>query len=170
MSSLVLVLAHPGWVTESDLTILRSNNSRTDSYEYTMAVLKGTEWRGIGLDAEVVQVASTPLRALTHAGLVGGIVILAMYAVIIYCSAKVGRRTLLFAGAMVVHSFFEGWLLTPVGPMTMCFLATWCALAKCESAASAPAAHGWSSWLRRRAVGSAGSGLVLAQHPTSNSP
>ncbi len=133
-TGLVLLLSNPAWMTDSDLTILRSNNSRHDSYAYTMTVLADTGWQGIGLGNELVQVASTPLRALVHAGLAGGLLVAAMYAVIVYYSAKVGRQTLLFGGVMVVHSLSEGWLLSPVGPMTMCFVAVWCALAKCEAA------------------------------------
>ncbi|MGC5030582.1 hypothetical protein [Micromonospora sp. DT229] len=132
-TGLVLLLSNPAWMTDSDLAILRFNNSRHDSYAYTMTVLADSGWRGIGFGNELVQVASTPLRALVHAGLAGGLLVAAMYAVIVYYSAKVGRQTLLFGGVMVVHSLSEGWLLSPVGPMTMCFVAVWCALAKCET-------------------------------------
>ncbi|GIJ77675.1 hypothetical protein SAMN05443287_101662 [Micromonospora phaseoli] len=137
-TTLVLALINPDWMTGIDLPIFRTNNSRQSSYEYTLQVLADTRWHGVGFKAEATEVASTPLRALTHAGLVGGAAVLMMYAVILYYSAKIGRRTLVFGGAMVVHSLFEGWLLSPVGPMTMCFVATWCALAKCEARSSTP--------------------------------
>lgn len=130
---LVLAITRADWLTGNELKLLRVNNSRLGSYEYTLSVLESSFWSGIGLGAEAVEVASTPLRALTHAGIFGGVAVVAIYGVILAFSARVGPQTFVFGAVMVVHSLFEGWLLSPVGPMMMCFIVTWCAVAKTEA-------------------------------------
>jgi O-antigen ligase len=131
---LVAAVGFPEWITGSDLLILRSNNSRTASYEYAMEVLRERPLYGIGYQAETTPVASTPLRALAQAGILGGVTIGLIYLAILYYSARAGGPTLVFGLVMIVHSVFEGWLLSPVGPMMMCFIAVWFALAKSGAA------------------------------------
>jgi hypothetical protein len=128
----ILLVQYPALLSGDAMAIFRTHNSRQGSLEYTLAVLESHERLGIGLGNEIVQVASTPLRALVHAGYLGGIAVTVMYLVVLFCSWRAGRPTLLFGLAMVVHSLFEGWFLSPVGPMFLVFLAVWHGLANSE--------------------------------------
>jgi hypothetical protein len=130
LAAVVTLVRFPSLILDQDLVVLRTNNSRDGSYQYAASVFRDGHMFGIGLGSEETQVASTPLRALVHAGIPGLVGVGAMYAAVVYVSAKVGRKTTAFALVMVVHSLFEGWMLSPVGPMMMAFVVTWCAIAK----------------------------------------
>lgn len=122
----------PSLLVSDNSEILRTENSRELSWEYTQSVLRDRPFTGIGFGHEVVEVASSPLRALVHGGYWGGLAVLAMYVVIVFYSWGAGGRTVAFGVAVMVHSFFEGWLLSPVGPMFLLFIVAWHAIAKTD--------------------------------------
>jgi hypothetical protein len=129
-AGVALLVAFPESLSSEDAFILRTNNSREDSLEYTLQVLRIYPYSGLGLNGEQVTVASSPLRALVHAGYPGGVAVLVMYCLILLFSWRAGKAALIFAIAMIAHSLLEGWLLSPVSPILLIFIAAWYALRK----------------------------------------
>jgi hypothetical protein len=127
------LVAFPSLMVDNDALILRQGNSRAESLDYALQSLQQHPWSGIGLDNELVQVASTPLRAITQAGLLGGLAVAVIYLAILVFSIRAGRGTVGFGIAMIVHSLFEGWLLSPVGPLALTFVVVWTAIAAPET-------------------------------------
>jgi hypothetical protein len=128
-----VLVAFPSLIANNDALILRQGNSRAESLDYALQSLQQHPWSGIGLDNELVQVASTPLRAITQAGLFGGLAVAVIYLAILVFSIRAGRGTVGFGIAMIVHSLFEGWLLSPVGPLALTFVVVWTAIAAPET-------------------------------------
>ncbi|MFA4894810.1 O-antigen ligase family protein [Microbacterium sp.] len=101
--------------------ITRSSSSRDGTWNAAIEVLSRAPWTGDGLGSETVAVASSPLRAAVYAGYPGLISILVLWIMLLVWSARIGPRTFAFVCAAVVHSFFEGWLLSTFGPIILLF-------------------------------------------------
>lgn len=99
----------------------RSENSRMGSWTAASEVLSTSPWLGVGLGNEAVTVASSPLRAAVHAGILGLAAVVLMWLTLFVVSAATGVRATAVAAAAIVHSVFEGWLLSPLGPMLLIF-------------------------------------------------
>jgi hypothetical protein len=132
-AGVAVLVAYPDLLSSDDTLILRTNNSRASSMEYALQILRVRPRLGIGLGMEEVQVASTPLRALVHAGYAGGAAVALMYVVILVFSWRAGGRTVVLSVAMIANSLLEGWLLSPVAPMFLMFLAAWHAMSKLDA-------------------------------------
>ncbi|MFF1571179.1 O-antigen ligase family protein [Leifsonia sp. NPDC058292] len=144
-SGLALVAVCIGlvWPSFFDLfsTITRNNNSRGGSWDVAIEALRLSPLTGVGLGNESSIIASSPLRAAANAGYPGLIVIGILWIAILVLTARIGVRTFAFGLAAVVHSCFEGWLLSPVGPMVLVFALTLCVVANRELEIKARAAE-----------------------------
>jgi hypothetical protein len=109
--------------------ITRGNDSRSGSWDVALAAVESNPWHGVGLGNEVSIIASSPLRAAANGGIPGLVIVGILWAAIVYTSARVGGRTLALGVSAVVHSCFEGWLLSPVGPMILVFALVWLTVA-----------------------------------------
>lgn len=132
--AVVTVAAATIWPSLLDVLegVTRQNNSRSGSWDVALAVLEKQPWSGVGLGNEASIIASSPLRAAADAGIPGLIVIFVLWIAIIYASRRAGRRTLALGLAACVHSCFEGWLLSPVGPIILVFALAWLIVAYSE--------------------------------------
>lgn len=109
--------------------VTRGNDSRSGSLDVALAAVKSNPWSGVGLGNEASIIASSPLRAAANGGIPGLIVVGILWVAILYTSARVGGKTLALGVAAVAHSCFEGWLLSPVGPMILIFALVWLTVA-----------------------------------------
>lgn len=109
--------------------LLRTNNSRQDSFDAALLVLADNPIFGVGMGQESTIIASSPLRALSNAGLVGLVVVILFWVSILLISFRQGSRTTIFAISCIVHSCFESWLLSPTSPLIMLFGICWWAVA-----------------------------------------
>jgi hypothetical protein len=105
-------------------SLFDGTNSRLDSWLETVRVFDIAPWTGIGL-SESVEVASSPLRATVHAGVWGALAVLAMWVALFVSGRRSGWRSSALAMSAVTHSCFEGWLLSPIGPIFMIFMLLW---------------------------------------------
>lgn len=113
-------------------TLLRANNSRELSWMTFLETLSNHPSFGIGMGQEVSFVASSPLRAAVVAGMVGLFLIALTYLGMLVFSSTYGAMTFTFASAAVVHSLFEGWLLSPISPLTLVYCVCWWVIASNE--------------------------------------
>ena len=112
----------------SQTGLLRTNASRSDSWEQTKVALQLDPWRGVGLEGLKVQVASSPLLALAAGGLIGGgLLLLGLFCLLVAARRSSTLKALTFAA--VLHSFAEGWLVSLTGPMILLFVTSLSALA-----------------------------------------
>jgi hypothetical protein len=118
----VCVLYPPLLAWAGKLDILRTNNSRAGTVEEAFAVLVTAPWSGVGWSGETTILASSPLGALIRAGLPGLLAILLLWVLLLRFGFRAGFRSLTLVTAGIVHSMFEGWLLSPVGPMLLTFV------------------------------------------------
>jgi len=131
---IVLVLTLPQPQLFSFLEpIFRDNNSREGSLGIAINSLSTHPIAGVGFGQEPGNVASTPLRAAVVAGVIGLVIVFVLYVGILVLSANQGHKTFAFAGAAMVHSLFEAWLLSPVGPIILAFSVCWIVVANRES-------------------------------------
>lgn len=102
---------------------------RTDSRALTLTgafdAFRSSPLIGIGLHNEEFEIASSPLRALAYAGIGGLLAVLVIWTALIWNSRTAGLPAVGFTLAAVVHSLFEGWLLSPVSPMLLTFVLVW---------------------------------------------
>lgn len=96
--------------------LLIDDNTRYETFSYAFRVMEIYPFTGIGLDNEATQVASSPMRALVHSGLWGGIAIAAMWVALLAYGRTGGVRGFAVALGVVVFSLFEGVLLSSMGP------------------------------------------------------
>lgn len=100
------------WVTSR-------GNTREQTLEYAVSTFDANPWTGIGLDGELHEVASSPLRALVHAGVWGAVAVVVMWVALIAYGATGGGRGLAVALGVVTLSVFEGVLLSPISPFLL---------------------------------------------------
>lgn len=96
-------------VLGSNLSILRENDSRSNGTAYAEHVLATAPWRGVGFGRSQVEIASTPLRWLAEAGLVGLAMVVLAYLLVLVLSWRRSWPAFLIAVYGVVSSLFEGW-------------------------------------------------------------
>ncbi|MCC7128584.1 MAG: O-antigen ligase family protein [Microbacteriaceae bacterium] len=101
--------------------ITRDVDSRASTWEAAVTTLQNAPWTGAGFADDTVGVASSPLGAAIRAGYPGLIIIVLLWILLLCFAATVGGRTFAFAAAAVVHSYFEGWLLSTIGPIILVF-------------------------------------------------
>ncbi|MCO4254753.1 hypothetical protein [Pseudarthrobacter cellobiosi] len=117
-----------------DKALIADSNSRIGTLNEAQRVLQLAPWTGIGLN-ESVEVASSPLRAFVHAGFWGVMAVAAMWVSLLVSGKSFGWRSVVLALAVIAHSCFEGWMLSPIGPIFMIFMLMWFAVCRIGTAA-----------------------------------
>lgn len=118
--------------------LLRLNDSRSGSTEVAVNAFVSSPLIGIGLGNEEAIIASSPFRALAQAGIFGLAAVVGMWASVLVAGVRSAFALGSFALAAVVHSVFEGWLLSPVSPFLGIFVITWIAIDRGDVARSTP--------------------------------
>lgn len=108
--------------------LFRDNNSRLGSVETALSDWRSSPVFGLGLNQESSVIASSQLRALAQGGALGAIAIILMCIILIVMAARRNRLVFVFTIAGVIHSFFEGWMLSPGAPLLMIFALIWAIL------------------------------------------
>jgi hypothetical protein len=124
----VVLSALVGIIETSGSLIVRAWGSRDASVGEAMRAWSIDPLLGLGFGGPIVEVASTPLRALAEGGLVALAGVVIMYVVLL---REAFRRNAVLSAlciAAVIHSFGEAWLLSSIGPMMLVFTATWIAV------------------------------------------
>lgn len=109
--------------------LLRTTDSRSGSLETALADFRTSPVWGVGLNSESSIIASSPLRALSNGGALGLLCVALQAALVLRASNVSGRATVL-AGAGLLHSVFEGWLLSPSSPFLLVFAGVWMVVAR----------------------------------------
>lgn len=109
--------------------VLRTNDSRSGSLQTMLIALRSDSMWGVGLAGLPDIVASSPMRALAAGGLVGGIILLVAIAYLLRQARSLSSEGMVFAAAAVVHSIFEGWLVSLTGAMIILFIVLYVFLA-----------------------------------------
>ncbi|TFD40339.1 hypothetical protein E3T37_06195 [Cryobacterium sp. TMT2-10] len=134
---LVIAIALPQTFSVLD-GVLRTDNSRSYSFDGAMGAFRSSPLIGTGLASEEVEIASSPLRALASAGVGGLIAVVVMWGALLFRSRKAGVLAMGFTLAAVVHSCFEGWLLSPVSPLLLIFVLVWWVIVRNEHPTESP--------------------------------
>jgi hypothetical protein len=125
-----------------DIALFRDNNSRDSSFSNAMLLFSAHPMSGIGMDDSLV-IASSPLRALAYAGIWGAICITFIYAGILSLAFRANLAALSFSVAAIVHSVFEGWLLSPISPLFVVFMLCLLLLVRSSTAATSRSLFRW---------------------------
>ncbi|WP_146069100.1 hypothetical protein [Cryobacterium sp. M23] len=120
----IVALALPQSLSVLD-GLLRVTYSRAETFEIAIELFRSSPLIGIGVGNEEVEIASSPMRALATAGVGGLIAVIVMWVALLSYSRKAGLLGVGFTLAAVVHSFFEGWLLSPTSPLLIVFVLVW---------------------------------------------
>lgn len=134
----ILIALNATEVTSLLGRLARSGNSREQTFSYSISVVSRAPFTGIGLGNEEVQVASSPMRALVHAGIWGGIAVLVMWIAIFAYGRTGGARGISFAISLIVYSIFEGVLLSPIGPFLLIMICALIAVQRCVQSLPTP--------------------------------
>lgn len=126
------VISWVGWIGLSGMQdgIFRSNDSRSASFDSAIQAFRSSPLIGIGMGNSPDEIASSPLRALAFAGIGGLLAVIVLWVSLLWFSRQGGIRAVGFAGAAIVHSLFEGWLLSPIGPLLLIFVLCWWVIAR----------------------------------------
>lgn len=111
----------------------RGDNSRALTITGAFDAFRSSPLIGIGMANEEFEIASSPLRALAYAGIGGLVAVLFMWTAFLWHSRTAGLPAVGFTLAAVVHSLFEGWLLSPVSPLLLTFVLVWVVVVKPET-------------------------------------
>lgn len=105
--------------------LLRTLDTRDGSLDEAMRVLSLSPLTGVGVGGELVEVASSPLRAFVQGGMIALLGVLIMYVVLL--REAVRRDTLLLAVSLaaILSSLGEGWFLSSLGSMLIVFVSAW---------------------------------------------
>lgn len=113
LGAVLVVSAISGaWLVQSvdtEVTLLRTNDSRADGVAYALSVAESTNGLGQGYENGVIEIASTPLRWLADGGYVGLSLVLTAYVVVLLSASRLGWKVVLVAVYGVAHSTLEGW-------------------------------------------------------------
>ncbi|TFD80586.1 hypothetical protein [Cryobacterium fucosi] len=134
---IVIAVAVPQTLSVLD-GVLRGGNSRSASFDGAIGAFRSSPLIGIGMASEEVEIASSPLRALATAGIGGLIAVVVIWGAFLWQSRKAGVLGVGFTLAAVVHSCFEGWLLSPVSPLLLIFVLVWWVIVQPERQAGFP--------------------------------
>ena len=105
--------------------VFRGDESRALSLTGAINAFRSSPLVGIGLANEDFEIASSPLRALAYAGIGGLLAVSVMWGAFIWHARTAGIQAVGFTAAAVVHSCFEGWLLSPISPLLLIFILVW---------------------------------------------
>jgi hypothetical protein len=122
-------VAWPG-VSDMGSALLRANNSRSLSFDTAIQAFHSSPLIGLGMGNNANEIASSPLRALADGGIGGLVAVVILWVSLLWFSRQGGIRTVGFAVAAIVHSLFEGWLLSPVSPFLLIFVLCWWVIAR----------------------------------------
>lgn len=93
----------------ADLSLFRTNDSRTPGTTYALDTAAAHPWQGVGYGMAQIEVASSPLRWLTETGVIGLLCVVICYAAILIMSLRYSWHVFMVAVFGVIHSNFEGW-------------------------------------------------------------
>lgn len=99
--------------------VMSRGNTREQTFEYAFSTLEANLWTGVGMDNELHEVASSPMRAFVHAGMWGGIAVVAMWVGLLAYGVTAGAHGVAVALGIVTLSCFEGVLLSPISPFLL---------------------------------------------------
>lgn len=105
--------------------IIRGNNSRALSFDTAIGAFRSSPLIGVGMGNNVDEIASSPLRALAFAGIGGLLAVVLLWLSFLWFSRKGGILIIGFSVAAIIHSFFEGWMLSPISPLLLVFVVCW---------------------------------------------
>ncbi|MDY0946745.1 hypothetical protein SOM11_12185 [Frigoribacterium sp. CFBP9039] len=131
----VVLLLNPS-LLDPFANLLRMNDSRSDSTATALRAFETSPLIGIGVGNESSIIASSPFRALAQAGIFGLVAVISMWIILLIQGLKSGYKTVTVAIAAIVHSVFEGWLLSPVSPLLAIFMFFWIVVANREKSDS----------------------------------
>jgi hypothetical protein len=120
-AAITLSLVRPDILPIFD-SIGRTDNSRQVSFTSALDLFHSSPLIGVGAGAEEFQIASSPFRAIAYAGVVGVAAILIIWVGLVQSTRKAPVAIAGFVMASLVHSIFEGWLLSPISPLLLIFL------------------------------------------------
>ncbi|MEH1124636.1 hypothetical protein [Micromonospora sp. CPCC 206061] len=107
------------------IKLFRANNSREAGVQEVLDLVRAGVLGGVGIGNERGQIASSPLRAFTYGGVVALCCILLIWLAILWFSWQSGPATFAFGLGVVVHSNFEGWMVSATGPIVVLFALMW---------------------------------------------
>jgi hypothetical protein len=120
MVSVILILFPDYYSGQAE--VVARGNSRATSIEETVRILSTHLFTGIGFGNEAIEIASSPLRAASHAGLLGILGITLMYLALLRWGIRSGGPALALAVGGVVHTLGEGWLLSSLSPLLILYV------------------------------------------------
>lgn len=106
-------------------SLLRTDNSRSPSWEEAVWVYRHSPLFGVGLGKGDVEVASSPLRAFVAGGSVGLAFLIFGCALLLIASWRLGWGSFTLTVGALTHSLGESWLVSLTGPMVQMFVLTW---------------------------------------------
>lgn len=142
----------------SDLGLLRTGNSRAQSWTQMQEALQVSPLTGVGIEGITVEVASSPLRALAAGGIVAGaLFVVALCSLLMATRSRGAARVLVLAA--IVHSLAEGWLVSLTGPIVLLFVVALSALlagsrsSDCAIPTAAATTTGFSKSSSKKGIG-----------------
>jgi len=109
----------------AEIKLFRTNNSREGSIREFIDLVHSGSFGGIGIGNERTLISSSLMGAFVQGGVVALCSMLLIYVAFLWLSWKSGRATFAFALGAVVHSNFEAWLMSSMGPMLVLIALTW---------------------------------------------
>ncbi len=133
LGAAAIAMAFVTQLSDVDLTVLRTNDSREAGFDYALREAVITAGRGHGFEQGTVEVASTPFRWLADGGYPGLLFVLLAYVSAFLLAWRIDWRATLVVVFGIVHSVFEGWYFA--GGSTL-FFVQWTALLSVVPSAS----------------------------------
>ena len=137
---IVASLAWPG-LSNVGSGLLRTNDSRSLSFDTAIQAFHSSPLIGLGMGNNANEIASSPLRALADGGIGGLVAVVVLWMSLLWFSRQGGIRAVGFACAAIVHSLFEGWLLSPISPFLLIFVLCWWVIARKPSSEEEPSSR-----------------------------
>ena len=109
--------------------LFRDWGSRDGSLQEAVRVLSISPLFGLGVGGELVEVASSPLRAFVEGGILALVGVVIMYLVLLRAALRRNASLLAMTLAAILSSFGEGWFLSSIGSMMLVFSAVWIGVA-----------------------------------------
>lgn len=109
--------------------LFRQTQSRSSSITSAVADFRNEPLLGVGYGQESGGIHSSPLRALSTGGVFGLLAVLLQGVLLVRYSLAAGINCSIFVIGALVHSLFEGWLLSSVSPLLFVFAISWIAIA-----------------------------------------
>jgi hypothetical protein len=133
----VAAIALVGFIDPSWKLLSRSWGTRDGSFQEAVRVLSVSPLFGLGVGGELVEVASSPLRAFVEGGIAALVGVVIMYLVLLRAALRRNASLVAMSLAAILSSFAEGWFLSAIGSIMLVFTSTWIGVssrfANCET-------------------------------------